>query len=202
MALVKSVMSSGFELIFNPESSPSSESECASLMTDVIMAYLGAIQIAPPAAPGVGPLPPAPNPGPDPSFVPGPGIPITPVITNRSIIQDGLEGAMTQNKDSASKVGWTIADLAFASYVTSTFSAWSEPSGYTFAGACVPGAINFFSIMSSESDDFADICNKLADHIHTFFTTSVYTGTYTKVLPPPATIGPFVGAVPHVTPLM
>ena len=204
MGLDKSIMADGFEPIFNPDSEPQpeSESECAQLLTDIIIEYLGAVELAAPTAPGIGPIPaaPSPVPGPDPAFsATQKPTPVVPVDANASTIQSGLEGAMMTNRNTPTKSGWAQADSAFISYVGASFSAWQEVGGYMFTGATAPGTIALEPVMSEESSDPADIAAKLADHIHTFFTTCIFTGAYQK--PPPPPVGPFVGPAPHVSPL-
>ena len=52
---------------------------------------------------------------------------------------------------------------------------------------------------SEESEDSADIAGKLSSHIHSFFTSCIFTGPATNASGPP--IPPYVTPGPHVAPL-
>jgi hypothetical protein len=104
----------------------------------------------------------------------------------------GWVGAMMGNISDV-KV-WAAADAAMMGYVGATYTAFSI-GGYMATGAAAPGPINLGSVMSDESEDSADIANKLSSHVHTFFTACIFTGAYL--------MGPFTGPPPqiHVAPL-
>jgi hypothetical protein len=192
--LDKSGLKSDLEKIFNVETSPEvqSESHCGQLITDAIVKYLGDAKIGGLKAPGMGPIPPAPSPMPDPAFVEAgqPISPMTPPIANQSIMMAGWVGAMMGNI--ADVKVWAAADSAMMGYVAATYTAFSI-GGYMLTGAAAPGPINLGSVMGEESEDSADIASKLSSHIHSFFTGCIFTGAYVK--------GVFAGLAPHVAPL-
>ncbi len=197
MALKKSKLESGFIKIFNPDDNPpSSLDDCAERITDVIIDYLNDVKINQLSAPGI--FPPPAGPGPDPSFTPIKLSPTTPPKSNKSFIESGLKSAMKTNAGGAdgagaNKTGWVVADTAFRGYIAASFLAFAG-GGYTATGATTPGTINLKQVFSSESDDSNDIASKLANHLHTFFTTSVFTGAYLKAS--------FIGPGPHISPLV
>ena len=130
---------------------------------------------------------------PDPAFgaVAGqPMSPVTPAKANQSAMKAGWTGSMMGNI--ADVKVWAAADAAMMAYVAATYTSFSI-GGYMASGAAAPGPINIGSVMSDESENSADIANKLSNHIHTFFTGCIFTGTYM--------MGPFIGPGPHVAPL-
>ena len=196
MALNKSGLDSDFEKIFNIDKSPevNNEPHCAQLLTDAIVKYLGDAKIGGLSAPGINPTGAAGGPLPDPAFgsVAGqPMSPMTPPNANASIMKGGLEGSLTGNAAAGVKV-WAAADAALAAYVAATYTGFSI-GGYTAMGATAPGSVDLGSILDSESTDAADIASKLANHLHSFFTGCIFTGSYL--------MGAFVGPSPHVAPL-
>ena len=130
---------------------------------------------------------------PDPAFaaVAGqPMSPVTPAAANQSIMTAGWVSSMMGNI--ADVKVWATADASVMSCVSATYTSFSI-GGYMATGAAAPGPINIGSVMSDESESSQEIASKLSNHIHTFFTACIFTGSYM--------MGPFVGAAPHVAPL-
>ena len=195
MPLNKKNLETDLEKIFNVDKSPEvqSESHAAQLITDAIVKYLGDAKIGGLKAPGINPTGAAGGPLPDPAFgavAAQPMSPVTPPIANQSIMLGGWVGSMMGNI--ADVKVWAAADASMIGYVAATYTAFSI-GGYMASGAAAPGPINLGSVMSDESEDSADIASKLANHIHTFFTGCIFTGSYL--------MGPFIGPGPHVAPL-
>ena len=191
MALSRNRLFDQFERIFNVQKSPEVKSipQCGSLLTDAIVQYLGSAKLSGLKVPGIGLIPAgiSPVPGPDPMFAA-----VTPASSNSSIIRSGLVSAMQSNITGVDR--FSTADSAFATYVVSTYTTFSI-GHYIATGASVPGPINLSSVLGVQYDSSEEIASKLADHIHRFFTSCVFTGVATGTGPP---IGPFTTPGPHV----
>lgn len=196
MPLNKSALKNDFEKIFDIEKSPEVESieHCALLITDAIVKYLGDAKIAGLKAPGINPVGAAGGPLPDPGFASVAGQPMSPV-TPPNAMQIALTAAwvstMVANSIEGDKL-WEAADAAMMAYVVATYTAFSS-GGYMATGVTAPGPINLGSVFSPEYEDASEMSEKLADHIHDFFTASTFTGAYM--------MGPFIGPGPHVAAL-
>jgi hypothetical protein len=192
MALNESSLRSDLEKIFDVDASPPDGiSQTAAAITDAIISYLSDVEIEPLKAPGINP---APAPTPDPSFVPQPLKPIVPVSSSSSFIRAALEVDMNLNYNTNQAGVWAASNAAFISYVAATFMSFSSNDGYIATGATVPGPIALSSIFNPLKEDKKQLASDLAGHIHSFFTSSVFTGAYLK--------GPFIGPAPHVSKLL
>ena len=173
MPLDQSGLKEDFENIFDIEKSPEVESieHCAVLVTDAIVKYLGDVKIGGLQAPGINPVGAAGGPLPDPGFASVAGQPMSPV-TPPNAMQVALTAAwvaaMVANATEASKI-WQGADAAMMAYVVATFTMFSS-GGYMATGATIPGPIDLASVLAAEYEDSSEMSEKLAEHIHTFFT--------------------------------
>jgi len=192
MALNKLKLKSDLESIFDVERSPPEGiSQTASAITDAVISYLGSVALEPLKAPGINP---APVPTPDPSFLPQPMQTIVPVEASAQIIRLAIETDLNINYNSNVASTWAASNAAFIGYVVATFVSFNTPDGYIATGATAPGPISLSAIFNPLKEDKNELAKNLADHLHDFFTNSIFTGAYLK--------GPFVGPGPHVAKLI
>jgi hypothetical protein len=191
MALNKLSLENDLNKIFDADGSPpESISETAGLITDAIIAYLKNVDLEPLKAPGINP---APVPTPDPSFIPQPMKTLVPVDAASSILRSAIEADLNLNYNTNQAGLWIASNVAFASYVASTFVSFNTNDGYIATGATIPGPIALSSVFNPLKEEKKALASDLANYIHDFFTNCVFTGAYLK--------GPFIGPAPHVAKL-
>jgi hypothetical protein len=191
MALNKSSLESDLKVIFDADGSPpQSITQTAGLITDAVISYLRNVDLEPLVAPGINPVP---TPTPDPSFVPQPMKTIIPVNASATILRKAIEADLNLNYSTNQAGPWVTSNVAFASYVVTTFVSFNTNDGYIATGVTAPGPIALSSVFNPLKEEKDALASDLAHHIHSFFTNCVFTGAYLK--------GPFIGPAPHVAKL-
>lgn len=190
MGLDAAKLKSDIEAVF--DANPPDMETFAANLTKAIIAYLGAVVIDYPAAPGI--FPPPAGPGPDPSFVgSGDATPVTPADSQSA----ALEGAILSScktSESSNVRNWAAADAAYTAAILAIGPAWQTTDGYMLTGATAPGPpVGFNDALaigdSPTNGSKSDIAQAIADAIDATTTASKFTGSYLK--------GSFIGPGPH-----
>lgn len=192
MALDDSTLKSDLQSVF--ESPPDSAEDCATGMTDAIVAYLGGVEISYPPAPGIQPA--APSPIPDPTFgTDTKSVPVVPADAQYGAIYGGILGSINGSASAVENI-WAPADAAYMAAILAIGAAWQSNDGYMSTGATAPAGLVDFGAswqIGLDGGSEADVAADLADRIHSNTTSATFSGAYLK--------GGFIGPAPHVSAL-
>ena len=184
MALDKIILKISLQSVF--ESPPDSAEDCATGITDAIVAYLKGVEISYPPAPGLQPA--APTPIPDPTFgADTKSVPVVPADAQHGAIYGGILGSIA-----AAGIVWAPADAAYMAAILAIGAAWQSNDGYMSTGATTPAGLVDFGAswqIGLDGGSEADVAADLADRIHSNTISAKFTGQYVK--------GLFLGPGPH-----
>jgi hypothetical protein len=196
MALDDATLKSDLQSVF--ESQPDSAEDCATGMTDAIVAYLGGVEISYPPGPML--MPSAPSPIPDPTYgLDTKSVPVVPADSQWGAIYGGILGSINGSQSAGENI-WSPADAAYSAAIVAIGAAWSTNDGYLSSGATSPAGIVDFGAswqVGLDGGSEADVAADLADRIHSNTTSATYTGVALK--PPYVLMLPIIP--PHASAL-
>jgi len=178
-------------------SEPPSIDAFAGDLAAAIIGYLGDVVIDYPAAPGINPA----GPTPDPSFSTGNGEPVVPPSAQESSLKAAILASCNAT-EAANERDWSAADAGYATVIVAIGASWKTKDAYMSTGATAPGpTVGFADALAvgdspaegEEGGTQSDVAQALADAVDATTTGSTFTGAYLK--------GAFVGAAPQVSAL-